>query len=54
MVNIPDCYQFIKIKASNSNEKDLLKLFSVWTGGYGRGDSWKLNSGVKNIRIRGV
>lgn len=54
MSNIPDCYQFIKIKAANTNEKDILKLFCVWTGGYGRGDSWKLNSGVKNISIRGV
>lgn len=54
MNNIPDCCQFIKIKAANTNEKDLLKLFCVWTGGYGRGDSWKLNSGVKNISIRGV
>lgn len=58
MSNIPDCYQFIKIKAANTstntNEKTLVKLFCVWTGGYGRGDSWKLNSGVKNITIRSV
>lgn len=58
MSNIPDYYQFINIKADstdpNSNEKDLLKLFCVWTGGYGRGDSWKLNSGVKNISLRYV
>lgn len=55
MDNPPDFHQFIFIPDTpNSNEKPLVKLFCVWTGRCGRGSVWKLNSGVKNITIRGV
>ena len=29
------------------------KLFAGWYGGYTGSDSWKLNSGITNIRIEG-
>lgn len=58
----PDYYQFIKITPleelteqsnTNTNEKSLIKLFCVYIGRCGRGNSWKLNSGVKNLSING-
>lgn len=32
---------------------DLYKVFAVWSGGYLDGDSWKLNSGIKNAEDMG-
>ncbi len=58
----PDYYQFIKItpieelteeSIVNTKEKSLIKLFCVYIGRCGRGNSWKLNSGVKNLSING-
>lgn len=46
----PDVYQFIRITAKDSYQS-IIKLFSVWVGGYSGADSWRLNSGVKDIEI---
>lgn len=46
----PDAYQFIRI-TSKDDDQSIIKLFSVWVGGYSGTDSWRLNSGVKDIEI---
>lgn len=46
----PDAYQFILITPKDSDQS-IIKLFSVWVGGYSGTDSWRLNSGVKDIEI---
>lgn len=46
----PDAYQFIRITPKESDQS-IIKLFSAWVGGYSGTDSWRLNSGVKDIEI---
>ena len=46
----PDAYQFIQITPKDSDQS-IIKLFSVWVGGYSGTDSWRLNSGVKDIEV---
>ena len=46
--NMPDYYQFIRI-TSPHDTSSITKLFCVWGGGYTRGDSWKINSGVSKV-----
>lgn len=42
----PDRWFIIKIEKG----KDIVyKLFSTWLGGYGSGDSWRLNSGITKV-----
>lgn len=39
----PDRWLILKI---TSSEETLYKVFASWSGGYLRGDSWKINSGI--------
>ena len=46
----PDKWVMLKF---NHNGKDIYKVLASWYGGYARGDSWKLNSGVTKIEEDG-
>lgn len=46
----PDKWVMIKIPY---NGKFLYKIFACWYGGFARGDSWKLNSGVTKVTKEG-
>lgn len=43
----PDNWLGLHLKKDNI---DIVKLFSTFYGGYLDGDSWRLNSGCKNIK----
>jgi len=44
----PDRWVVVKI-----GEENLYKVFACWYGGYARGDSWKLNSGITRVGKEG-
>lgn len=48
MIYTPDGYKIIKIQAYES-EEFILKVFGSWSGGYTKGDSWRVNSGITAI-----
>ena len=43
----PDAWQVIEI---NTPTETIYKLFSTWYGSYLNGESWKLNSGITNMK----
>ena len=45
----PDYWQVIKIQTPD--EGPIFKVFASWVGGYAQGETWKLNSGIKEIRF---
>lgn len=47
MKTIPDKWVIVKI--SKEGEETIYKVFASWAGGYLRGNSWRLNSGIKSI-----
>jgi ribosomal protein L21E len=48
---IPDGWVVIKIP---NNEGFVYKVFASWYGGYARGDSWKVNSGITSVTQEGM
>lgn len=46
----PDKWVMVKIPY---NGKFIYKVFASWYGGFARGDSWKLNSGVTSVTQEG-
>jgi hypothetical protein len=48
-VYVPDAWVIVRI-----SREDLVvdKVFAGWYGGFARGDSWKLNSGITKIEER--
>ena len=48
MIYYPDRWLVLKFTIA---KETFYKLFTTWSGGYCQGDSWKLNSGIKNINI---
>jgi len=49
MIYTPDKWVVIKIEG-----KDVpltYKVFACWYGGYLNGDSWKMNSGIKKVKL---
>ena len=47
--NQPDYWQVIRI--SSPEEGIIYKVFATWVGGYTQGESWKLNSGITEVRF---
>ncbi len=43
----PDQWDVIKIETKTN--KPLYKVFGSWKGGFTRGDSWQLNSGIVKV-----
>lgn len=43
----PDAYRVLSIQQEDGS--NLIKIFGSWNGGYLDGDSWRLNSGTKDI-----
>lgn len=48
-INSPDYWQVIRI--SSPEEGPIYKVFATWVGGYTKGESWKLNSGITEVRF---
>jgi hypothetical protein len=44
----PDRWVVIKI---TTPKEHLYKVFACWSGGYGGGDSWKMNSGITRATL---
>jgi hypothetical protein len=45
----PDRWMLVKVDA----DKPFWKIFATWSGGYLYGDSWRLNSGVAEVKDEG-
>lgn len=45
----PDGYAILKVQAYGSDDI-VLKVFGSWSGGYLDGDSWRLNSGIIDVK----
>ena len=50
---IPDRWVVIKISGYKDNPTPVYKVFACWYGGFARGDSWKLNSGITAVTQEG-
>jgi hypothetical protein len=48
---IPDCWVMVKI--TGKGNPPVYKILASWYGGYAKGDSWKLNSGIVKIEEDG-
>ena len=48
MITTPD--KWIIISISKQEYNTIYKVFASWAGGYLNGDSWQLNSGIKEIK----
>lgn len=46
----PDVWVVLEFSAPQL-EKPVRKVFAGWYGGYTGGDSWKLNSGITQVRV---
>jgi hypothetical protein len=44
----PDRWVVVKI---TTPKERLYKVFATWSGGYGGGDSWKMNSGITHAQL---
>lgn len=44
----PDRWLVVKITTAKER---LYKVFATWSGGYGGGDSWKMNSGITHATL---
>jgi hypothetical protein len=47
MNNIPDNWVVVKV------DEDFYKVLAGWSGGYLDGDSWRLNSGISEVKDDG-
>ena len=47
----PDYWQIIKITSTEGEV--LYKVFASWVGGYTTGDSWRMNSGITEVKFKG-
>ena len=47
----PDCWVIVKFTGSAVGPEPLYKVLAGWYGGFARGDSWKLNSGVVGVKV---
>lgn len=47
----PDGWAVIKL--TDNNNKVFYKIFGSWSGGYARGDSWRMNSGISKVVDKG-
>lgn len=45
---IPDSWKIIKIK---TKDKIYFRVLGGWSGGYLDGDSWRMSSGIENIKF---
>jgi len=45
----PDYWQVIKI--ASPEKGPIYKVFATWIGGFDKGESWKLNSGITEVRF---
>ena len=47
----PNYWKVVKITSTEG--KVLYKVFATWVGGYVEGDSWKMNSGIIEVKSEG-
>jgi hypothetical protein len=46
-------HKWIVIKIVSPEKDTVYKVFGSWSGGYLDGDSWRLNSGITSVKVRG-
>ena len=46
----PDAWVIVKVV---NDSEVTYKVFAQWYGGYARGDSWKINSGIVSVEMDG-
>jgi len=51
MAEFPDNWVVLKIKSEKYGV--VYKILAGWSGGYTTGDSWRMNSGITNVRDEG-
>lgn len=49
MIYTPDGYAILKIQAYGC-DVIVIKVFGSWSGGYLDGDSWRINSGIIDVK----
>ena len=49
MKTIPE--KWVVVSISKEGEETVYKVFGSWSGGYARGDSWRLNSGISSVYL---
>ena len=47
----PDYWTIVKI--TTPQDDVIYKVFATWVGGYVEGDSWKMNSGIIEVKTEG-
>jgi hypothetical protein len=49
----PECWVVLRIVSIKDNNQVFYRLLSGWYGGYLHGDSWRLNSGITEVKDGG-
>lgn len=48
----PDLWKIVKLTPVDNTNKTYFRIFATWAGGFARGDSWKLSSGITEIEYQ--
>lgn len=48
LMETPNYWQVLKV--TTAEQEVIYKIFGTWCGGYLDGDSWRLNSGIKEVQ----
>lgn len=49
----PDAWIMVKLIPTDESKKPHYRIFATWRGSYLTGDSWKLNSGITEVKDKG-
>lgn len=49
----PDLWQIVKITPVDTTKEPYFRIMACWYGGFTKGDSWKLSSGIVEIKDAG-
>jgi hypothetical protein len=49
----PDAWIMVKLIPTDESKQPHYRIFATWRGSYLTGDSWKMNSGVTEVKDKG-